>query len=312
VRRPRGLVGRTLSGVDRGSLVERARHHPAIAEYWPGERAWTEVVDHAAKEEPGFTPLSSVLWEVLWRLDPHLVPPDLRLKGPPEEPGAPWWLNPFLLEPTSSVHIDTVASLHEFDAEAADLYASAVRAERLAEWPSPSALVAGAVEAHEKQRVDERELMSMNGVDAPRPADFGAKPGWVPNMLEDLGSADALDDYELALTRLMLVGHGTTTRRLLPAVLVLGPPSGPDTFLTEVDVFRTALRRLEPRERPGVASAALSAIVRGRPADPALAHELRNVARGAGRIGRASRLTLAMSMALAPSRTRRVRTTLAR
>ena len=182
-----------LTNVSRKELLEEARRDGL--EVWPRPHSWADLLAAASEESDDFAPATAVIWETLWRFDPALTPQSWKDDGPPAEDDH---LNPYLSKPLLETDVQAVYQLESLDAEAAEIYAEAARAERLQEWPNASRLMETATRLRDQLREPESSA-TQNEIygSFDQPLREIESTTWTPaRLLERRGLADVLDDYE--------------------------------------------------------------------------------------------------------------------
>ncbi len=243
--------------MDQAELIARGERASALAERWPAQRGfeldpdgWRRLLKAAEQEPERDSPASAAVWEALWRDDHHLTPAAWVKGGPQDPDGEP--LNPFLHAERYRER-EAARSLSRLDRQAGSLLDAAIRAESVRRWWDTPHLVIqyGAVHAEADQFLRayglERESDSGIASDGRDAEPSPLEPQLPPNRLEDM---------QIALTRLLLVGHRATTTQILPPLLatVQGEPGAP---LEQTRIVQFAMRRLGPGSR--VVTAARSA-----------------------------------------------------
>lgn len=222
----------------------------------PQDPGLRRLIEGAQASESRRTPIAAALWEWMWRLDPGLTPQRWAEDGPqPPEQGA---LNPFLnFEDLSET--ESVAVVAELDSSAAALLAAAVQAERVSDWWATGDVLRRYMTVH----ADSERFMSDLRSRTRLPSTSGRHQTLV--LDDKFLPPTLLDDYQVALTRLLLVGHPATTRQILPVLLVTQATTDDTTFLDQVRIARFAIRRVQTRSRATSARTAARAVVRPRP-----------------------------------------------
>jgi hypothetical protein len=268
-----GVRGETLEvpeyahWMDQTQLIAHAERDPT-AEGWGEPARWRRLVN-TAREERGPGPVTASIWEILWRSHPDMTPPAWRHEGPlPPERRRGEPLNPFLPELSHDDAAIWVKRLAELDVTAAEFLASAIRAEAFIDWhldefalrQYASAWVETAKDSREgDERARERLFDDISEIhdDERWSIDlFGIEPPVSPH--------DVLEECEIRLTRLLLIGHGETTQHILPEFLALSSEGeGDDTTLLQAEELQLALSRLRPLERLSVGRAVLASLRSG-------------------------------------------------
>jgi hypothetical protein len=256
-------------------LIARGERARALAERWPAERGfdldpegWWRLL-HAAEQEPEQdSPASAAVWEALWRDDPDLTPAAWASNGPQPPGGEP--LNPFLDAERYSKREASLA-LAYFDRQAGSLLHAAIRAESIPRWWDTPYLLA----QYGTVRAEASRFLRATGLGSDRDYDSGTafEGDWHPELspLDPQLPPNRLEDIQVALTRLLLIGHSATTAQILPPLLasIEGEPSVPLEEQTRIAQF--AMQRFGAGRRAvsalrSVASA--GAPTRLRPARP--------------------------------------------
>lgn len=221
----------------------------------PQDPGLRRLVEGAETSEPRRTPIAAALWEWMWRLDPGLTPQRWAKDGPqPPEQDA---LNPFLnFEDLSET--ESVAVVAELDLSAAALLEAAVQAERVSDWWATGDVLRRYMTIH----VESERFMSDLRSRTRLPSTSGRHQTLA---LDDELPPTQLDDYQVALTRLLLIGHPATTRQILPVLLVTHATTDDTTFLDQVRIARFAIRRVQTRARVTSARMTARVVVRPRP-----------------------------------------------
>jgi hypothetical protein len=200
-------------------------------------------------------PVSAAVWEAIWRFDPGLTPDSWATEGP-QPPNGGERLNPFL-EPGGFVEGEPVATLARSDAEAASLLEAAIQAERIPHWWDTAEVLHRYLAVLMDSERFLADLMYTTGLpsadDRELPAGLDS-PDLPPNLL---------DDYEVALTRLLLIGHPPTTRQILPTLLRTQVTADGTSMLEQIRVTAFAMSRLRfGRRMTGAHTAARTALGR--------------------------------------------------
>jgi hypothetical protein len=192
----------------------------------------------------------------MWRLDPALTPRAWAEQGP--QPPGQRSLNPFLGFDDLSEE-ESVAIVAELDPRAAALLEAAVQAERVPDWWATADVLRRYLTVHAESERFMSDLRSRTRL----PSTSDQRPSLA---LDDRSlPPNRLDDYQVALTRLLLVGHPSTTRQILPVLLVTQARTDGTTFLERVRVARFAMGRVQTGARATSARTAARAVVRPRP-----------------------------------------------
>jgi hypothetical protein len=152
-----------------------------------------------------------------------------------ETEGSP---NPFMAERSRS-DLSWRERVYEIDAEAGDLLASALRAERVPHWWDAEAVLQQYAQAW------------LSYAASARPAERASPDEEAQVISADRSGPDAgelLTQLEECLTRLMLIGHAPTTTYLLPELLAFGS-SDAGAPIGELETIRLALSRFHATER---------------------------------------------------------------
>jgi hypothetical protein len=231
--------------VDHGELIDRTQAEE-LAESWPDPASWRELVRMASVEPASYKPISAALWEALWRADPRVTPERWATEGP-QPPGIER-LNPFLTEELFGQD-DPVGRLARADIQAADLLEAALQAERVPQWWE----VAGVLDRYLGLRMEStRFVAELISELHPTPISSEARrSGWEPSFALDDPSLppNLLDDYEVALTRLLLIGHPDTTRKILPVLVQVRGTTTSSPVVEQIRVTEFAMSRLRFRQR---------------------------------------------------------------
>jgi hypothetical protein len=262
VLRGRRVRSRYSGAVDRRAFIERARSNEVLDKTWPGVRPWQDLVEHASAEEDS-PPVSAAVWEALWRVDPELAP-HWMVDGPEQvgpELGSP---NPYL-QPATRPDRTWVGQVAEVDIEAADLLATAIRAEQVGKWWNPEGVLQQhAIEwAEYVDRAQPAAAAEPRGqVERVRPEGFASFGGGLGLLLDRGNDPDEqLVAVEEALTRLLLVGHPATTQYVLPELLAFSSV-GSAASTAELQVLHTALERFSGTQRVQVTAGVVRALSR--------------------------------------------------
>jgi hypothetical protein len=180
-------------------------------------------------------------------------------------------LNPFLPKRDDERAAAWVAQLSDLDPEAAEFLAAAFRAERAERWYEPELALARYGEAwvknaeylHERG-AEARERLSLDFAEVSDTADGRFESEVDQTGLASTSPDDVLDECEVRLTRLMLVGHGPTTRYILPELLAISTKDEHESTLLEVQEVQVALSRFRPFQRLAVATDVLRIVASGR------------------------------------------------
>jgi hypothetical protein len=241
-----GPASATLSPkVDQAELIEQGERAYALAERWPAQRGfeldpdgWRRLLQVAEQEPEQDSPASAAVWEALWRDDPHLTPTAWVTDGPQPPDGEP--LNPFLRAERYSKREATLALTH-FDPQAGSLLDAAIRAESVPRWWDTGHLLAQYTTA----QVEASQFLhaySLEGDSGGAPSDGGWGPELSP--LDPELPPNRLEDIQVALTRLLLIGHSATTAQILPSLLasIQGEPG--TSLVAQTRIVGFAMQRL--------------------------------------------------------------------
>ena len=199
----------------------------------------------ASVEPASYTPISAALWEALWRADPGVTPERWAMEGP-QPPGIER-LNPFLTEDLFGQD-DPVGRVARVDAQAADLLEAALQAERVPQWWEVSVVL----DRYLALRMESTRFVELISELYPmRVSSQARRSGWEPPFALDDPSLppNLLDDYEVALTRLLLIGHPDTTRKILPVLVQVRGTTTRSPAVEQIRVTQFAMSRLRFRER---------------------------------------------------------------
>lgn len=229
-------------------LIARGERAQALAERWPADRGfeldpdgWRRLLQAAEQEPEQNTPASAAVWEALWRDDPHLTPAAWARNGPQPPDGEP--LNPFL-DAERYIKQEATLALTHFDRQAGSLLRAAIRAESVPRWWDTPYLLA----QYGTVRAEARQFRRANGLEGDGGTAF--EGGWDAEMspLDRRLPPDRLEDVQIVLTRLLLIGHPATTAQILPALLA-SIQEKPSALFEQTRIAQFAMRRFGARRR---------------------------------------------------------------
>lgn len=236
--------------MDQAELITLGERSNALAERWPAQRGfefdpdgWRRLLQAAQQEPEQDSPASAAVWEALWRDNSDLTPAAWVNDGPQPPDGKR--LNPFLRAEYYREREATLA-LTDLDPQAGSLLDAAIRAESIPRWWDSRHLLA----QYTTVRAEASRFMSAHGLEG----DSSGAPSdsaWSTelSLLDPQLPPNRLEDIQIALTRLLLIGHDGTTSEILPPLLASIQGELGTVLIEQTRIVAFAMRRLGAGKR---------------------------------------------------------------